>query len=603
MAAKDQASGGSTDSRKQGDYRRISRRGFVGTAAGAAAAAGLGSLAGADAAAEDNPITTITIREAEKLHALQYTEAERRQLLQTIPGQVAAVVGLRQIPRPRELAPAIVFDPRLPGVEYPPQENRVRLAAGDPGPLPSDDADIAFAPVTSLARWIRTGDLTSARLTEIYLDRIRRIAPELYCYITVTGDLASAQARAMDAELAAGRYRGPLHGIPYGIKDVFDTAGIATTWGAAPFKDRVPTGDARIVEMLRDAGAVLLGKQATGAIANGYEWFGGKCRNPWNTDEPSGGSSAGPGSATAAGLCAFAIGTDSLGSILNPADRCGIVGLRATFGRVPTRGAMPLTPSLDRIGPLCRTVEDAALVIAAINGPDPTSPTSVDVGFSYDGELDVAKLRVGYSPGWFERIGFGPGASVPVARAHLNALEALNRLGVELVEVELEPLPYGFLINNLNVEAAALYEDMTLAGSDEQLEIQESYAWPNSWRQARLLSAVDYLQLERFRRQVMEQMHRIFSEVDAVFGPTYGSFDLLLVTNYTGHPGISLRAGLGSSPTRSIMFTPVDPKGPERTITHNVAFHGRLYQEGTILALAGALEAELGVWRHRPPVG
>jgi Asp-tRNA(Asn)/Glu-tRNA(Gln) amidotransferase A subunit family amidase len=263
---------------------------------------------------------------------------------------------------------------------------------------------------------------------------------------------------------------------------------------------------------------------------------------------------------------------------------------------------MPLTPSLDRIGPLCRTVEDAALVMATINGPDPTSPTSVDVGFFYDGGLDVTKLRVGYSPGWFERVGFGPGASVPVAQAHRNALEALRGLGVELVEVELEPLPYGFLINNLNVEAAALYEDMTLTGSDDQLEIQESYAWPNSWRQARLLSAVDYLQLERFRRQVMEQMQRIFSEVDAVFGPTYGSFDLLLVTNYTGHPGISLRAGLGRSPTRSILFTSIDPNGPERTITHNVAFHGRLYEEGTILALARALESELGVWHHRPPV-
>ena len=391
----------------------------------------------------------------------------------------------------------------LPGVSYPAQENRIELSAGQPGALPADEADIAYASVRSQAHWIRTGQITSRRLTEIYLSRIERIAPQLYCYITVTGDHALAQADESDRELAAGRYRGELHGIPYGIKDCFDTAGIPTTWGAIPFQDRVPDQDARIVTMLRDAGAVLLGKLATASLANGYRWYGGKVRNPWNTEEHAGGSSAGPGSATAAALCSFSIGTDSLGSILNPADQCGIVGLRATFGRVPTKGAMPLTPSLDRIGPLTRRVEDAVPVLAAINGPDPTSACSLDMGFDYDAGLDPGTTRVGYSEDWFGEVGFGPGASTPVGNAHRDALDALRELGVELVEVELPPFPYSALIPNLYVEAAAIYEALTLDGRDDLLPPE---GWPDAWRRVRLLSAVDYLQAERLRRHLM---HRV----------------------------------------------------------------------------------------------
>jgi Asp-tRNA(Asn)/Glu-tRNA(Gln) amidotransferase A subunit family amidase len=547
-------------------------------------------------------ITPDTIREAEKLAGVEYTPAQREQLVATIAAQIAAVKSIRALPRPLDLQPALIFDPRLPGVSYPRQANRVVLAKGVPTPLPRADADIAFAPVVALSSWIKTRQLTSERLTEIYLERIGRIAPSLYCFITVAADRARAEAKAMDAALKAGTYRGPLHGIPYGLKDVFDSGGVLTTWGAEPYRHRVPERDSRIAEMLKDAGAVLLGKTATGALANGWEWFGGQCRNPWNRDEFAGGSSTGSGSATAAGLCGFAIGSDSLGSILNPADKCGVVGLRPTFGRVPTRGAMPLTPSLDRIGPLCRRVEDAALVLAAINGPDPTSRTSVDMGFRYDATIDVRKLTVGYSPKWFEQVGFGPGAQVPASEAHHRALAALRELGVRLVEVELPSLPYGALIRNLMVEAAAIFEELTLSGKDELLPTSGTGGWPNEWRQARLMSAVDYLQLERFRRQVMLEMHRIFGQVDALFGPTYGSFDLVLVTNYTGHPGMTLRAGLIESPTRPFVV-PADPNGPKHTVTHNVAFHGQLYQEGKILALGKALEERLDVWRHRPPVG
>jgi len=587
-----------------------SRRKFL--AEGLGLAACVAPAGGEVPSPETEGITPRTIEEAQKIHAVQFSPAQRQALAASVPAQVQSVVKLRRVPRPLALQPAIHFDPRLPGAHYPRQANVVRLANAGEIPLPRDDHSIAYAPVTYLSIWLRSGQLTSARLTEIYLQRIEVLAPRLYCYITVSADLARTQAKAMDAELRAGKYRGPLHGVPYSIKDVFDTAGIPTTWGCALYRNRVPTEDATIVRMLRDAGAVLLGKAATGEIADGWDWFGGRCRNPWNLEEPSGGSSAGPASATAAGLCAFSVGTDSLGSILEPADRCGIVGLRATYGRVPVRGGMPLTPSLERIGPLCRTVEDAALVLAAINGYDPTSASSIDMGFAYDAALDLTKLRVGYSPQWFNRISYAmqdqpsesdAADSVPVTPVERAALQALKELGVTLVPVTLPDLPNSALSTLLDVESAAIFEELTLSGQDGGLITQSQ---PQSWREARLLSAVDYLQKERLRRQIMQGMHEIFGTVDVLFGPTYGSYDLFMTTNFTGHPGLTLRSGFVDSPSRSSdakFFAPAEPGGPKHTVTRNVAFHGRLFEEGTMLALARALESKLGIWQRRPPIG
>ena len=467
--------------------------------------------AAAPAEAESSPpaaITPVTIAEAQKLHALKFTSAQCAELAGTMPAQVMGVDSLRGVPRPLSLQPALHFDPRLPGEHYLQQKNSVRLGQGDMPALPTDDVAIAYAPVTQLAHWLKSGQLTSVRLTELYLERIARIAPQLYCYITVCADLARTQARAMDAELKAGKYRGPLHGVPYSLKDVFDTAGIPTTWGCAIYRDRTPAEDATVVRMLREAGAVLLGKAGMGELANGWEWFGGKCRNPWNPSEPAGGSSSGSGAATAGGLCAFSIGTDSLGSILNPADRCGIVGLRPTFGRIPVKGAMPLTPSLERIGPLCRSVQDASLVLAAINGYDLSSASSIDAGFSYDSSLDLTALRVGYSPKWFEQIGFGGPYVAPVSAAEHRALQVLRELGVTVVPVELPNFQIADLVNICYVEAAAVFEELTLSGRDAELINRDG--WPQNWRRACLLSAVDYLQIERYRRQVMYQMHDLF---------------------------------------------------------------------------------------------
>lgn len=583
-----------------------SRRRFLAGSAALFLAGGEGAAAAPPSPSSQDqgtdPITPQTIAEAEKLHAVAYTPAQRARLAPAMATQVAGVRAVRQVPRALELQPALTFDPRLPGVAYPVQQNRLALAAADHGPPPASPADIAFAPLGAQAHWLATRQLTSRALTEIYLERIARIAPRLHCFITVTAELARRQAAAADEALDRGGRRGLLHGIPYAIKDVFDTAGVPTTWGAEAFRDRIPAEDAAVVAALRDAGAVLLGKLATGALANGATWFGGTCRNPWNPEEPAGGSSTGSGSAVAAGLCAFSIGTDSLGSILNPADRCGTVGLRATFGRIPTRGAMPLTPSLDRIGPLTRTVEDAAVVLAAIHGPDPASATALPNGFSYDAGLDLRGLRVGYSPAWFERVGFGPQASVPAGAAHRDALAALRELGPTLVEVALERRPYHALIANLYVEAAAVFEELSLSGSDESLPGVDGTGWPDGWRRARLLSAVDYLQAERVRRLVMEDLHRLLTRVDVLFAPTYGSFDLLVATNFTGHPGLTLRAGLARSATRGLGPGPRAPGGPEHPITQNVALHGRLFEEGTLLALGAALERRLDVWRQRPPV-
>lgn len=550
-------------------------------------------------------ITPATVAAAEKIHAVTFSDAQRAELAAALPAQVQSIVARRQIDLPRPLQPAIHFDPRIPGVKYSQQTNSVRLASQSIPAVPSDDASIAYAPVTHQSHWLRTRQISSLRLTEVYLERIARLAPKLLCYITVTADLARAQAKAMDAEIEQGKYRGPLHGVPYSLKDTFDTKGIATTWGCGLFRDRVPTEDSAVTSMLADAGAVLLGKVAMGELANGWEWFGGACLNPWNPEEPAGGSSAGSGSATAAGLCAFSIGTDSLGSILNPADRCGIVGLRPTFGRVPVRGAMPLTPSLERIGPLCRSVEDAALVLAAINGHDSSSACSIDMGFSYDAAIDVSKLRVGYSNDWFGQVGFGTPQAKTTATAERAALQALKDMGVTLVPIEVPKLPYMSLLENLYVEAAAVFEDLGLSGRD--VELVNRVGWPMNWRKARLLSAVDYLQLERFRRLVMQHMHELYSSVDVVFGPTYGSFEFFATMNFTGHPGLTLRAGFAQSPSRSksveSFFAPADAKGASHTITRNVTFHGRLFEEGKMIALARALEARLGVQERRPPIG
>ena len=548
---------------------------------------------------ENTAITLEVIEAAERLVGVSYTRAERELMVDNLDGQIEATRARRALTFENRVPPASRFDPRLPGFRAPPPQAPIRGSAAEPGPLPDSDEDIAFAPVTSLSRWIARGDLTSRRLTEIYLSRIVAFADRLECFVTVTPELARAQADAADALLKAGTRLGPLHGIPYGLKDLFDTKDILTTWGAAPYRDRTPDGDARVVELLRSAGAVLLGKTTLGALAYGEVWFGGKTRNPWNPDEGSSGSSAGSASATAAGLCAFSIGTETLGSITAPSQRCGTTGLRPTFGRVSRAGAMALCWSLDKVGPICRSVEDCALVLAAINGPDPADRGSIGESFNFDATRGLAGLRLGFLPATFE----DEGAS-DVDRA---ALEAARRLGVEVVEIALPDLPYGSLMSMLFAEAAAAFEELTLTDRDDELVRQDKGAWPNAFRQARFLSAVDHVQLDRLRYRVMEGLDGAFREIDAMIGP-FGTGPMLVASNFTGHPCLHLRAGFLDSPTRS------DPSleggkldigsAGEDTRPHEVpqgiSLWGPLFDEGRLLNLGMALEAELGVAARRP---
>ncbi len=548
----------------------------------------------------ETAITPDRIAAAETLLGVNYSDAERAMMAESIAAQVELARQRRAVPMPETLAPATRFDPRLPGFAMP-KPGPFRPSDDDAPDLPEDEADIAYAPVVTLGRWIKTGRLTSTRLTRIYLDRIARIAPKLECFATLTPELAMRQAERADGQLSAGTWLGPLHGIPWGCKDILDTAGITTAWGAEPFRDRVPAADASVVRLLAEAGAVLLGKLTVGALAYGDIWYGGRTRNPWNLEEGSSGSSAGSGAATAAGLVGFSLGTETLGSIVAPSLRCGATGLRPTFGRVSRSGAMPLCWTLDKIGPICRAAEDTALVLHALNAADPTDPCQAHAPFGYDAAAPVAGLRVGYYEADF--------ADPDIVDLDRAALEAVRGLGVEVVALQRPELPYGSLMSTLFAEAAASFEQLTLSDRDDELTWQEPGAWPNTFRKARFLSAIDHIQLDRLRRRVMQDMDAAFREVDAIFGPPLAG-PMLIISNYTGHPCLVLPSGLRQSPTRSPLSLArarldqgEDTGGPTHTVPHAVCLWGRLFDEGTIVRLGVALEAVFAVRDRRPPVG
>ena len=535
-------------------------------------------------------VSVETIRSAEPLFDVSYTDAERQQIVVDIDDWIGRLARLRSLDKPNGLAPATVFDPRLPGEAFREQTAGVTRSNAAAGPLPADDLAIAYAPVWKLSAWIASGALSSRRLTDIYLARIARHAPALECFVTVTPEIARREADACDRELAAGRSRGPLHGIPYGMKDIIDVAGVRATWGAAPFQNRVAEEDARVAVLLREAGAVLLGKTTNGAIAYGERWFGGITRNPWNTAEGSSGSSAGSASATAAGLVGFAIGTETLGSITSPSNRCGTAGLRPTFGRVSRRGAMALCWSLDKIGAIARGVEDTAFVLAAINGQDFDDAGSLDAGFECQAGASVSGMRVGWNPAWFE-------AGTDADRA---ALQAARDAGVELVEVSLPDLPYDALFAAVEAESAAAFEALTLSGEDDTMVWQDPDAWPNTWRRARFISAVDLINADRLRRQVMQVMRGVFDGIDALIAPNFAAA-LLVITNFTGHPQLAFRSGYNDLPTRSILDTPDATDTGLHRVPQTTSLWAPLFEEGRIIALGRELEARLGVAGDMPP--
>jgi Asp-tRNA(Asn)/Glu-tRNA(Gln) amidotransferase A subunit family amidase len=546
-------------------------------------------------------VSATTFAEAEKLAQVQMTEAHCVQAANSWRVDMAALLERRTGPRTVALEPALApfsrYDSLLRGQHPAPQRDRFIRTNSDPGPLPSNEADIAFAPVTRLSRWIEQRKLTSERLTNIYLRRIEQFDAKLRCVITLTRDLALAQARQADAEIAAGKYRGPLHGIPWGGKDLLDTAGIPTTYGAEPYRNRIPKQNAAVVQRLHDAGAVLIAKLSLGALALNDIWFGGQTMNPWLLEEGASGSSAGPGSATAAGLLGFSIGSETGGSIVSPSMRCGVTGLRPTYGRVPRTGAMTLCWSLDKLGPMTRSVEDAILILQAITGPDPGDVSSVPSYLDFDSTASIQGLRVGYFSAWMKQ--------PPATDVDRAALKTIEQLGMRPIEVFLPDWPYGTLNLNLFAEGAAAFEELTLSHGVDQLKMQTHDSWPNLFRQARFLSAVDFVQTDRFRRKVCQEMARIFSDVDLLLVPSLRD-EMLTISNNTGHPSLTFRAGFVEVSEARSDWAP-DPQhplpkfSPPRRVPHGITLIGRLFDEGTICQVGIALERAFVVVSDRPP--
>jgi Asp-tRNA(Asn)/Glu-tRNA(Gln) amidotransferase A subunit family amidase len=546
-------------------------------------------------------VSPSTFAEAAKLVQVELNGNERDMAADSWRRLMAPLYERRTGPRKVGLEPAAVpwsrWDPVLPGQKAGPERDRFIRNQTDPGPLPRGDADIAFAPLTQLSRWIEQRKLSSERLTRIYLTRLERFDSKLRCTITLTRELALAQAKKADEEITAGRYRGPLHGIPWGAKDLLDTAGIPTTYGAEPFRNRIPSEDAAVVKRLHNAGAVLVAKLSLGALALNDIWFGGQTMNPWLLEEGASGSSAGPGAATAAGLVGFAIGSETEGSIVSPSMRCGITGLRPTYGRVPRTGAMTLCWSLDKLGPMTRSIEDAMLVLYAISGPDAGDLSTVSSKLDFDARSPVEGLRVGYFPGWMKE--------EPATAVDKNAVEALKKSGMVPVEVTLPDWPYDSLNLILFAEAAAAFEELTLSGAVKQLKAQVPDACPNIFRQARFLSAVDFVQTDRFRRKVADEMGRIFSQADLLVVPSLRD-EMLTITNFTGHPSLTFRAGFVEvSGARSDWApdpaNPLPRFSPPRRVPHGITLIGRLFDEGTIARAGLALERIFGVADEHPP--
>jgi Asp-tRNA(Asn)/Glu-tRNA(Gln) amidotransferase A subunit family amidase len=549
-------------------------------------------------------VTPATFVEAEKLVQVTMTAQHRAEVAGNWRESMAAVYERRTGPRKVEIefgdVPATVWNPGFTGGKPAPNQLEISDTASFFPELPKNDEDIAFAPVTWLSGWVGNKQITSERLTKIYLERSKRFQPKLNCVITLCEEHALEQARAADKEIAAGKYRGELHGIPWGAKDLLDTAGIATTWGAEPFRNRVPTKDATVTKRLNDAGAVLVAKLSLGALALNDVWFGGQTMNPWLLEEGSSGSSAGPGAAVGAGLVGFAIGSETQGSIISPSMRCGVTGLRPTFGRVPRTGAMTLSWTCDKLGAMARGVEDTFMVLQAISGPDKQDLACSDVSLNYRGrgtkDVPVAGLKVGYIESWMKE--------APATDVDRHALEVVKQLGMAAVPVTLPNWAYDSLNIILFAESAAAFEKITLDGEVDQLKMQVPDAWPNTFRQSRFLSAVDFVQADRLRRKVALEIARVFEQVDLLLVPSLRD-EQLVIFNFTGHPSLTLRAGFVEVSEARSDWAP-DPKhplpkfNPPRRVPHGVTLVGRLFNEGTLCAAGMAMEKAFKVAQERP---
>ena len=612
----------------------LDRRDFMKTCSGMGLAGTLfpGVLWAQAQAQGAKKITKEMIENAAAIADVPISEEYKEMMLESLNDQAKGYEEIYKLHIPNSVDPALIFDPVLPGMKFDTARKPMRIskATNTAFVAASENLEkLAFASARELGELVRTRKASSLALTEMYLGRLKKYDPILKFAVTLTEERALAQARKADAEIAAGKYRGPLHGLPWGAKDLLAVKGYRTTWGAGGFESQTIDEDATVVTRLDKAGAVLVAKLTLGALAQGDVWFGGVTRNPWNTNQGSSGSSAGPASATAAGCVAFSIGSETLGSISSPSTRCGCTGLRPSFGFVPRTGAMALSWSMDKLGPICRTVEDCALVLDAIYGPDDADRTVQPAAFNWDANLDWRKLRVGYLKSAFERkpedqqedAKEQPPANpeehkkreerkkrreAARARAEYDrkyndaALAKLREMGVNLVPAEMPKFPYDAMVAMLTVESAAAFDELTRTGKDKLLTSQKDYDWPNTFRTARFIPAVEYIQAARARRLAMDAVAKAFDSFDVIVAPTSG--EQLVVTNLTGHPAVILPNGLRGSdapkpPTEDVSdFENAGGPGTPTSLT----FLGKLYGEAELLAFARAYQEATGFHLQHP---
>ncbi|MBF9251832.1 amidase [Pontibacter sp. 172403-2] len=509
----------------------------------------------------DDKITVNILQSAQQLMGLHFTDAQLDSATTELESLRENYEAIREVPLPNSVAPALVFNPIPVGYTFEQQRVPFEVARPEKVKLPKNRNELAFYTIPQLAELIRTRQISSEELTKFFLARLKKYGPTLECVTTLTEELALKQARQADQEIKAGKYKGLLHGIPFGVKDLLSTRTYKTTWGAMPYKNQLLDEDATVVKRLEDAGAVLVAKTTLGALAMGDVWYGGKTRTPWDITKGSSGSSAGSASAVAAGLLPFAIGTETLGSIVSPSTACGTTGLRPTFGRVSRHGAMALSWSMDKIGPITRAAEDCAIVFNAIYGPDGLDPSVYDAPFNYNTSINPKKLRVGYLKKDFEqKYGFKENDQA--------TLETLRKAGIELVPIALPDLPAGDLTFTISVEGAAAFDELTRSGRDSLMVQQQKGAWPNQFRAARFVPAVEYLQAQRVRTLLVQQMQEKLKDIDVYISPSFASNNLV-VTNLMGHPCVVVPNGFREN-------------GLPTTIT----FMGKLFGEAQLLAFA-----------------
>jgi len=515
--------------------------------------------------AQEKKITKENVQYAEKIFGLEFTDAERDSMQDALNEQLNNFLEIHKVQLSNSTLPSIIFNPIPIGFQFPKTQKPIKYGDYSNTKLPQNYDDLAFYTIGQLTHLIKTRKITSTELTKFFIERLKKYDPILHCVVVITEERALAEAKRADEEIAKGKYRGLLHGIPYGVKDLLTTKGYKTTWGATPYKDQLIDEDATVVKKLEEAGAVLTAKLSMGALAWGDVWFGGRTRNPWDTSQGSSGSSAGSASSVSAGLLPFAIGTETHGSIVSPSTVCGTTGLRPTYGRVSRNGAMALSWSMDKIGVITRYADDLAIVFNVIKGIDEKDPTLYDVPFNYQPKIDFKKMRVGYLKSDFAR-------KYPFHDNDSIALKKLHELGAELIPIELPEIAGRSLSFILNAEAAAAFDELTRSNKDDLLERQVKNAWPNRFRAARFISAVDYINANRIRTMLIQEFQKVFEKVDFYVSPSWAGNNLLL-TNLTGNPCVVVPNGFS-----------------ERGTPTSFTFMGKLFDEGTIISAAKAFQ-------------